>query len=146
MDGRQPESGHYAMSAINECRQAVPHLSEGMANWRSGVERHLATDREKASDCYEGLKHARHRLVETVKDCRRFLLELGEDGLAAHAGALASGLAGFNLMTRDYGPLLGALSGFAGKLPAADTVSAATIAHCMNQVSVNEFTLTRLNQ
>jgi len=139
MDSQQPDGGYYVLSGLAERKQAITRLSEGMVLNRDAVEKYLDTDREKAADRYENLQYAKQRLIEAVTDCRRFLLELEESDLAAYAGTLATGLAGFNLMTRDYGPLTGVLSGFADKLPAGDTVSAATIGHCMNQVKMGYF-------
>lgn len=130
---------HYALAALAAKRQAIVKLAAAMTSGRAKVESHMAADRTLAHEHYAALKEAHARLADEINECRPHLAETGSDGLAAHAASLAASLAGFNLMTPDYGPLTAAMRGFADSLPAKDTADASVIARCMNAVRMGHY-------
>ena len=125
---------YYALDALSIKRQSIMKLAESMASERAKVEKHLTSDKALAQDHYLALKAAHEKLAGDIRACRLCLSEIGDDGLSAYADSLAGSVAGFNLMTPDYGAFVETLKGFAEKLPEKGTVNASIIARCMNAV------------
>jgi hypothetical protein len=128
------DQSYFVLDAIAQRRGSIGSLAGVMASGRKSIDKHMRSDMLKAQDDYTMLQKARDRLVGDIGETRLYLLEIGENDLAAYAGDLAVSLSAFNLMTPDYAALTSVLSGFAEKLPVKDTVSASVIARCMNAV------------
>jgi hypothetical protein len=135
----QPDGIGYAEAILTACRNNITRTAEIMAKCRADVDKYRERDKARAKDRYAALGSARDKLAENVYNSRLPLLELGDDALADYAGNLAEQLAAFNLMTKNYAALTGALNGFAEKLPEANTTNAAVITHQMNAVRMGYY-------
>jgi hypothetical protein len=129
------KSVYYVLETLSGIKREIGALVAAMTENRAALEKHTEKGRpEKARIHYETLRGERERLLSAVRKSRLPLLEIGEETLAARAEKLASSLAVFNLMTRDYGAFAGALSGYAEKLPEHVSANAKIIGRCMNTV------------
>ncbi|MDR1130858.1 MAG: class I SAM-dependent methyltransferase [Oscillospiraceae bacterium] len=135
MEEKLPENqSYFVLDAITQKREDILSLTGMMTSDRRSVDKYLGADMVKARDHYFMLQKAYEMLVGDLGETRLSLMEIGENDLAAYAGALAAQLAGFNLMTPDYSALAAVLRAFAEKLPVKETVNASVIARCMNAV------------
>jgi hypothetical protein len=139
-EARREAGAYYALETLGNLKAGILALAETMAANRAALARHAEGGvTEKARGYYEMLRDGREKLVSHINESRLFLLEIGEDSLAAHAERLVSGLGTFNLMTKDYGALADALAAYAGKLPGHSAASAKTIGRCMNIVKMGHY-------
>jgi hypothetical protein len=140
MDETRPERTYSVLETLENIKTAVTELSRAMAANRAALERYTEKGKtEKARDCHDILRIGLKNLTDAVNRSRLCLFETGEDALAGYAGKLASRLAAFNLMTKDYGPLSAALENFAAKLPEHKTVNAACLGRLMNSVRMGHY-------
>lgn len=99
----QPENQrYYASESLRTAQARLMELSQQLAVQRAQVERCRARDIHEARDAYAALQQTRQELVGILSDARFLLLEVEAEELAAAAGQLQTGLAGFNLMSRAY--------------------------------------------
>ena len=136
----QPENQrYYASESLRTAQARLMELSQQLAVQRAQVERCRARDIHEARDAYAALQQTRQELVGILSDARFLLLEVEAEELAAAAGQLQTGLAGFNLMSRAYRPVYDVLRTFAGRLPVEGTASAAVIGRLMNNVRLGYY-------
>lgn len=136
----QPENQrYYASESLRTAQARLMELSQQLAVQRAQVERCRARDIHEARDAYAALQQTRQELVGILSDARFLLLEVEAEELAAAAGQLQTGLAGFNLMSRAYRPVYDVLRTFAGQLPVEGTASAAVIGRLMNNVRLGYY-------
>ncbi|MDR0863029.1 MAG: class I SAM-dependent methyltransferase [Oscillospiraceae bacterium] len=139
MSEKQVDGISYAAAKLTACGENIARTADFMARCRADVEKYRESDKPRARDRHGMLVAARDRLVEHVTDSRLPLLELGGDALADYAGELASQLAAFNVMTKNYAPLTATLNAFADKLPGANTTNAAVLSRQMNTVRMGYY-------
>ena len=131
---------YYILEKLAEARSALLRESGELLKNRAKVEKYREADPQRAQETYLELEKTRKRLLSSLNEARRALLETEEYALASTAGKLRHGLAGFRLMSRAYKPVYEALSGFAQKLPEKqDTVNAAVIGRLMNNVRMGYY-------
>lgn len=136
----QPENPrYYAAESLRTAQARIMELSQQLVVQRAQVEHYRASDMPAARDTYAALQQTRQELASTLSDVRFLLLEAEEEELAAAAGQLQTGLAGFNLMSCAYRPVYDVLRAFAGKLPVEGTASAAVIGRLMNHVKLGYY-------
>jgi hypothetical protein len=100
-----------ALEAVETLKREIIALGDAMASSRADVEKHMREgNADKARACHDALRSRRARLAEAIDETRLPLLETGDPDLAAYAGRLSENLSAFNLMTKDYGALRGAIS------------------------------------
>ncbi|MGM9605742.1 MAG: DUF6094 domain-containing protein [Faecousia sp.] len=136
----QKQETLFAAQKLAEMRSVILRSSAELLTCRARVEKYSQSDPRRARACYEELEKARGRLLNALGSARLALLELEEYALAGTAGKLQSGLAGFNLMSRNYKPVYEVLNGFAQKLPERpDSVNAEVIGRLMNNVRMGYY-------
>ena len=125
---------HYAIAKLAACKTAITHYAGTLEENRAGVEKYMNTKKTRAARFYDELRRSQEQIVNTIKDSRLALMELGDAQLSEYAGTLAVQLTAFNLMTKSYATLIGVLTAFADKLPEADTANASVIGRLMDSV------------
>lgn len=135
----QPERV-YALEQLTRSRAVIlKECAELLAN-RGKIEQYRETNLARAQDAYLELQKAQKHILDALRDAQHGLLEIEEDAIAATAGKLHQGFAGFNLMSRNYKPVYDVLTGFAEQLPESqDTVNAQAIGRLMNNVRMGYY-------
>ena len=130
----------YVIEKMTAARNAIQRGCGDLLSNREKVTKYRESSPQRAQDAYQSLQKTRKRILDALSDAQLALRETEEDALADYAGKLYQGLAGFNLMTRNYQPVNQVLLDFASKLPETrDTVSAAVIGRLMNQVRMGYY-------
>ena len=131
---------YYAVEKLTAARSVILRSCEEFKTNRARVDKFRETNLPRAQDAFQELQRTRKKALDALADARLALRETEEDSLSVYAGKLYQGLAGFNLMTRDYGPVNKALSDFAERLPQSqDTVKAAVIGRLMGNVRMGYY-------
>ncbi|MDR3278389.1 MAG: DUF6094 domain-containing protein [Oscillospiraceae bacterium] len=134
---------HYALSRLGECGRAFQSLMTEMPGKRKVIEKHRESGQlDKAKEVYAELSAQHTKLLDAIVNTKLFLLEAELDDAASYAGALLTSARQFNLMTRDYTKLSGAIGALIAKLPSedeGDTVNAAAVGHLMNNVRMGYY-------
>ena len=135
----QPERV-YALEQLTRSRAVIlKECAELLAN-RGKIEQYRETNLARAQDAYLELQKAQKHILDALRDAQHGLLEIEEDAIAATAGKLYQGFAGFNLMSRSYKPVYDVLTGFAEQLPESqNTVNAQVIGRLMNNVRMGYY-------
>lgn len=139
MTGQPDETQYYAVEQLREAQKRLLDLFQSMIIWRARVEKYRNTDLAAAKDSFDALLSVRRELVETLGEVRLLLMEAEEYQTAATAGKLRDGLAGYNLMSSNYGPVYEALRSFAGTLPVEGTTNAAIVGRLMNNIKLGYY-------
>lgn len=139
LSGQSENPRCYAAESLRAAQARLMELSQQLVVQRAQVEHYRASDTDAARDAYAALQQTRQALTGVLSEARFLLLEAEEEDLAAAAGQLQTGLAGFNLMSRAYRPVYDVLRAFAGKLPVEGTASAAVIGRLMNHVKLGYY-------
>ena len=135
-----PQPRYYVVERLTTARGIILRGCEDFQSNRARVDKYRETHLQRAQDAYLELQRTRKKILDALDDARLALRETEQDALAVYAGKLRQGLAGFNLMTREYGPVNKALTAFAEKLPASqDTVNAAVIGRLMGNVRMGYY-------
>ena len=135
----QPEPRCYAVEQLREAQKRLLDLFQSMIIWRARAEKYRNTDLAAAKDTFDVLLSVRRELVETLGEVRLLLMEMEEYQTAAAAGKLRDGLAGYNLMSSNYGPVYEALRSFAGTFPVEGTTNAAVVGRLMNNIKLDYY-------
>ena len=131
---------YFTLETLSEARAAILKGSGELLTNRARVEKYREADLQRAQDAYLELQKTQKRVLNALAEAQLALLEQEEYTLAATAGKLRQGLAGFNLMSRSYQPVYEALTGYAEKLPETpDAVNAAVIGRLMNNVRMGYY-------
>ena len=131
-DGQNKER-FYAVEILTAARSTILRGCEDFLTNRARINKFRESNPQKAQDAFNELDKTRKKLLEALANAQQSLRETEQDRLADYAGKLRQGLAGFNLMTRDYAPVNKLLTDFAEKLPETeDSVNAAVIGRLMN--------------
>ena len=139
VDGQPENQRYYASEGLRTAQARLMELSQQLVIQRAQVERCRASDIHAARDAYAALQQTRRDMLSVLSDARFLLLEVEAEELAATAGQLHAGLAGFQLMSCTYRPVYDVLRAFAGKLPVAGTANAAVIGRLMNNVKLGYY-------
>ena len=122
----QNKERFYAVEILTAARSTILRGCEDFLTNRARINKFRESNPQKAQDAFNELDKTRKKLLEALTNAQQSLRETEQDRLADYAGKLRQGLAGFNLMTRDYAPVNKLLTDFAEKLPETeDSVNAA---------------------
>ncbi|MBQ9346320.1 MAG: class I SAM-dependent methyltransferase [Oscillibacter sp.] len=128
------------MEILTAARSTILRGCEDFQTNRARINKFRESNPQKAQDAFNELDKTRKKLLEALANAQQSLREMEQDRLADYAGKLRQGLAGFNLMTRDYAPVNKLLTDFAEKLPETeDSVNAAVIGRLMNRVRMGYY-------
>ena len=136
----QNKERFYAVEILTAARSTILRGCEDFLTNRARINKFRESNPQKAQDAFNELDKTRKKLLEALTNAQQSLRETEQDRLADYAGKLRQGLAGFNLMTRDYAPVNKLLTDFAEKLPETeDAVNAAVIGRLMNRVRMGYY-------
>ena len=131
---------HYAFKKVTEGVAALRGCVDTLPLYRNGLAYFLPTDKKRARQFYQQIEKELAALSAAAAEMRLPLLELGQNRLAAMAGALSAQLASFEIMTPDYSKLTAVLTRFADGCDFDDSaVSAKVIARLMNHVKMGYY-------
>lgn len=140
MDSLQhDENIYYPLEQLSLYKRRIQSTVEQMQLSRSGIDKHIASDKLKAKDAYDVLCKSHERLIENITGSVLCLHEIGEDETASYGSVLSENVKNFNLMTKDYGALERALEVFTEQLPEQKTTNASVIGRCMNSVRMGHY-------
>lgn len=138
--GAENQDRYYAVEKMTEARNVILRGCADFLTNRAKIDKFRESDLRKAQDAYLELRKTQKRILDALSGAELALRETEQDALAVHAGKLRQGLAGFNLMTRNYQPVNQVLTAFAEKLPETrDSVNAAVIGRLMNRVRMGYY-------
>ena len=129
----------YAEERLVQLQSNILHQITGMVVQRARVEKYRLINLNRAKDSYSELQKLRHGLIASLTDARPLLMELEAQNLSAMAGQLCTGLAGFDLMARNYKPVYDAICGVANQFPTGEKANAQVIGRLMNRVKMGYY-------
>ena len=139
VSAKSPER-FYVIEKMTAARNAIQRGCGDLVSNREKVAKFRESNLQRARDAYLELQKAQKRILSALDDAQLAFRETEQDALADYAGKLSQGLAGFNLMSRNYQPVCKVLMDFAEKLPESqDTVNATVIGRLMNQVRMGYY-------
>lgn len=129
----------FALEQLTDQAQTISLIADALPVYRAQTGEKLdAGEKAQAFEIYKVLEQQRDTLATLIHATRPFLLEL-EHPLAEVAEVLATQVAAFQLMTKDYSKLTAALKRFAGSLPTNQTTNASVIGRLMNNVRMGYY-------